>query len=160
MVENKEDFRHLVRIANTDLKGEKKIISALRNIRGVGFQFANAICFMANVDKSKQVGYLSDDEMKRLDEVIKDPQKFGAPVWMLNRRRGYDDDSNKHLTLAELDFTKDNDIKMMKKIKSFRGMRHAFGLPVRGQRTKSNFRKSKGKVLGVQRKSGAKSGKV
>ena len=38
-------------------------------------------------------------------------------------------------------------------------MRHAFGLPVRGQRTKSNFRKSKGKVTGVKRKTGIKSGK-
>ena len=49
---------------------------------------------------------------------------------------------------------------MMKKIKSYRDIRHALGLPVRGQRTKSNFRKNKGKVLGVRRKEGVKAGRV
>jgi small subunit ribosomal protein S13 len=56
-------------------------------------------------------------------------------------------------------FTKDNDIKLMRKIKSYKGTRHSAGQPVRGQRTKSNFRKSKGKVMGVKRKAGAKSGR-
>ena len=41
--------------------------------------------------------------------------------------------------------------KFMKKIKSYRGIRHMFGLPVRGQRTRSNFRPNKGKVQGVKR---------
>jgi small subunit ribosomal protein S13 len=49
---------------------------------------------------------------------------------------------------------------MMKKIRSYKGMRHAYGLPVRGQRTKSKFRKNKGKVKGVKRKSGVKQGKT
>ena len=55
--------------------------------------------------------------------------------------------------MGDLDFTVDNDLKRMKMIKCYRGMRHAFGLPVRGQRTKSNFRKNKGKAsLGVVKK--------
>jgi small subunit ribosomal protein S13 len=48
----------------------------------------------------------------------------------------------------------------MKKMKSYRGVRHIFNLPVRGQRTKSNFRKNKGKVTGVKRKAGMKAGRV
>jgi small subunit ribosomal protein S13 len=52
-----------------------------------------------------------------------------------------------------LKFAKENDVKMMKKIKSYRGLRHQWSLPVRGQRTKSNFRRNKGKgSLGVKRK--------
>lgn len=160
MVERKEEFKHLVRIVNTDLDGNKQIATALRKIKGIGCQFANAVCFLANVNKAKKTGYLSDDEMKKLDDVIKNPDKYGMPVWMFNRQKNYEDAANMHLILADLDFTKDNDIKRMKKIKCYRGMRHAFGLPVRGQRTKSNFRKSKGKVLGVKRKAGAKAGKV
>ena len=159
MAEQNKEFRHLVRIANTDLGGEKKLGVALRRIKGINFQFANAICAMTNIDKSSTVGNLSDDEVNKLNEVIKDPDKYGAPVWMLNRRKDPEDNSSKHLTLSDLDFTKDNDIKMMKKIKCYRGMRHAFGLPVRGQRTKSNFRKSKGKVMGVKRRSGTKAGR-
>jgi len=78
---------------------------------------------------------------------------------MLNRRKDYEDGTDKHIILGDLKFTKDNDIKRMKKIKSNKGYRHAWGLPVRGQRTKSNFRKNKGKVTGVKKKSG-KSGRV
>ena len=61
----------------------------------------------------------------------------------------------------DLSFAEENDIKMMKKIRSYRGVRHGMGLPVRGQRTKSNFRKNKGKVsLGViKKKEAPKSGK-
>lgn len=155
-----KDFKHLVRIANTDLDGRKQIASALRKIKGVGFQIANAVCVIANVDKNKVSGYLSDEDIQKMDGIIKDISKNGAPDWILNRRKDTETNNKMHIITSELDFTQDNDIKMMKKIKSYRGMRHAFGLPVRGQRTKSNFRKNKGKVQGVKRKSGSKAGKV
>ena len=158
-MEEKKDFKHLVRIANTDLDGNKLLGYALRNIKGIGFQFANMVCSLAGISKTTKVGNLSDAEVKKLDEIIIDPSKAGAPIWMLNRRKNYEDNSDRHLLSADLTFIQDNDIKRMKKIKSYRGMRHAYGLPVRGQRTKSNFRKSKGKVMGVKRKSGAKTGK-
>ena len=57
---------------------------------------------------------------------------------------------------TNVDFFEENDVKMMKKIKSYKGIRHSLGQPVRGQRTKSNFRRNKGKVMGVQKKSEAK----
>jgi len=159
-MEEKKDFKHLVRIANTDLQGEKTIGYTLRNIKGIGFQFANMICALAGIDKTKKTGDLSDIEIKKIDEFIADPIKAGAPIWMVNRRKDYEDNSNKHLLTSDLTFTQDNDIKRMKKIKCYRGMRHAYGLPVRGQRTKSNFRKSKGKVMGVKRKGGAAASKT
>ena len=90
---------------------------------------------------------------------MKSPLESGMPLWMVNRRRDYEDNKDKHLVTTDLMFTKDNDLKRLKKIKSYRGVRHTQGLPVRGQRTKSNFRKSKGKVMGVKRKAGAKSGR-
>jgi len=151
-MEEKKDFKHLVRIANADLDGNKLLGYALRNIKGIGFQFANMICIVIGINKTKKVGDLSDDEVKKLNNLIEDPSKSGAPDWMFNRRKDYEDNSNKHLLSADLTFIQDNDVKRMKKIKCFRGMRHAFGLPVRGQRTKSNFRKSKGNVMGVKRK--------
>ena len=70
----------------------------------------------------------------------------------MNRRRDYDTGEDKHLLIGTLQFSKDNDIKRLKKIKALRGMRHQKGLPVRGQRTKSNFRRNKGKVIGVKKK--------
>lgn len=154
-----QEFRHILRVSNTDLDGNKKIAFALKKIKGVGFQFANMVCTLAGVAKNKKTGELSDEEVKKLDTVIQDPVKAGASEWMLNRRKSYEDNSDKHILMGDLDFTVDNDLKRMKMIKCYRGMRHAFGLPVRGQRTKSNFRKNKGKVTGVKRKAGAKSGR-
>ena len=158
MTEDKK-FRYLVRIANTDLKGEKPVGFALRNVKGVNFQFANAVCSLAGIDKQKRSGDLSDAEVSKMEEILKSPLEKGIPTWLVNRRKDIEDNQDKHLISTDLKFTQDNDIKRLRKIKSYKGSRHSQGLPVRGQRTKSNFRKSKGKVMGVKRRAGAKSGK-
>jgi small subunit ribosomal protein S13 len=153
------EFKQLVRIADTDLKGEKRIVNSLRNITGVGFMFANMVCELTKVDPSKKTGDLSDQEISRIEQALQNPAKLGAPSWMLNRRKDTETGADMHLLTNDLAFVKDNDIKMMKKIKCYKGIRHIRGLPVRGQRTKSNFRKNKGKVMGVKRRAGAKAGK-
>ena len=154
-----EGFRHIVRIANTDLDGNRKIIDALKKIKGVGFTFSNMICNFVGVDKNKKTGTLLDSEITKIDEAVRNPKKFGAPVWILNRRKDYETGEDIHLLSSDLKFTQENDIKIMKKMKSYKGMRHARGLTVRGQRTRANFRRNKGKVAGVQKKK-AKSGRV
>jgi len=163
MEEQKAGFKYIVRIVNTDIDGNRPVYVALRKIRGVNFMFSNMVCSLAGVDKFKKAGYLSEAEIKKIDEIIRDPAKFHAPSWLLNRRKDYESGEDKHLVTSTLDFVKENDIKRMKKIKSYKGMRHAYGLPVRGQRTKSNFRKSKSKgkggTLGVIKKK-MKSGRV
>ena len=147
-----KDFRHIVRIANTDLDGRKMVIYGLAKIKGVGVNFANMACKLAGVDSKKRVGNLLEVEAKKIEEVILNPQKFKAPAWMFDRRRDPATGEDQHLTSAGLLFNQENDIKMLKKIKSYKGIRHIAGLPVRGQRTKSNFRKNKGKAsLGVVR---------
>ena len=156
----KQELKYFVRIANTDLDGNKSVYHSLTKIKGINFMFSNAICNAAGIQKTKKTGYLTDDEAGRIDEVVREPLKFKIPAWLFNRKRDPEDNADKHIIGTILTFTQDNDIKMMKKIKSYRGIRHSFGLPVRGQRTKSNFRKNKGKVLGVKRKEGAKAGKV
>ena len=159
MKDKPKDFRHLVRIANTDLKGEKTIIIALKSIKGVGVNLGNAICGSAKVDKNKKVGNLSDEEIQKIENVIKSPSKFGIPSWMFNRRKDMETGLDKHLVTNELIFSKEQDIKLMRRIRCYKGMRHALGLPVRGQRTRSNFRKNKGKAMGVKRaKIGKKAG--
>jgi small subunit ribosomal protein S13 len=138
------ELKHLVRVANTDLDGKKTIAFALSNIKGVGISFANAACRIAGINVNKKAGALSDAEVKKVEEVIKNPSKAGFPPW------------NRHLLSGDLQFTIENDIKTMKKIKCYKGVRHILGQPVRGQRTRSNFRKNKGKVMGVRRSSSAK----
>ncbi len=151
------ELRQLIRILNTDLDGKKSIAFTLSNVKGVGIPFAHAACRVAKVDVNKKAGALSDTEIKKIEEVIKDPIKAGIPAWMVNRRYDYDTGLDKHLLSGDLQYTIDNDIKMMKKMKCYKGVRHILGQPVRGQRTRSNFRRNKGKVMGVKRSSGAKS---
>jgi small subunit ribosomal protein S13 len=158
MEEQRKDFKHIVRIVNTDLDGNKPILDSLRKIKGVGFMFSNMICHMAGVDKHKQTGYLSDDDILKIEDVLKDPVKHKAPAWMLNRRGDVETGEDIHVITGDLKFQQENDIKMMKMIRSYKGVRHSFGQPVRGQKTRSNFRKNKGKVMGVKRSAGAKSG--
>ena len=155
-----QELKYFVRIANTDLDGSKSIKQALTKIKGIGYMFSNAVLNTASIEKTKKTGYLTDDEVARIDEIIRDPSKFKLPAWLFNRRKDPEDNSDRHLIGSNLTFTQENDIKMMKKMKSYKGIRHILGLPVRGQRTRSNFRRNKGKVLGVKRKEGSKAGKV
>lgn len=154
------DFQHVVRVAKTDLDGNKNIVYALRKIKGVGINYSLMVCKLAGVDTKKKAGYLLEAEARKLEEVILNPAKFGAPIWMFNRRKDMVTGEDKHIVTADLIFAKDMDIKNLKKTKSYKGFRHHSGLPVRGQKTKSNFRRNKKKgSLGVVRRKGAKAGK-
>ena len=150
-----DNYKHIVRIANVDVPGEKQIRFALTKIKGVGINLSDALCVLAKVKKTDKAGNMSDKEIESLNKVVSDPLSNGIPVWMSNRRKDYDTGLDKHILTGTLNFVKDNDLKRLKKIKTLRGMRHQRGLPVRGQKTRSNFRKSKGKVVGVKKKSNA-----
>ncbi len=154
-----ENIKYIVRVANTDLNGKKQISTAITKIKGIGKMFANAICTTIELDSTKKAGLLTDAEVKKLNEIVSNPLKFNITVWMANRRKDYESGEDIHLVTADLAYTKDNDIKRQRKTKSYVGMRHSWGVPVRGQKTKSNFRRNKGKVQGVKRKTG-KSGRV
>ena len=147
-----DSYRHIVRVVNTDLDGKKQLLYALTKIRGISYQFANAVCHLTGISQSKKAGDLTDKEVEKLDAVIKAPAQYTIPAWMYNRRKDYETGADKHLFGTDIKFIQDGDIRIMKKIKCYRGVRHSLGLPVRGQRTRSNFRKNKGKVLGVIRK--------
>jgi len=145
------DFKHIVRVVNTDLDGRKQIAHALTKIKGVGRMYANSICLIANVDKHHKTGELPEEQIKKLNEIIRNPSKYNVPDWMLNRRKDTLTGKDKHLLTSDLDFTRQQDFRRMSKTKSYRGLRLQAGLTVRGQRTKSNFRRNKGKVTGVKR---------
>ena len=143
-----QKIRQLVRIANVDLDGNKSVSNALRKMKGVSFMISNAVCNISKVDKYKKVGLLDDTEIKQLEVVLL--QYKGIPTWMLNRRKDYDTGEDKHIIGAQVMFVKTFDVKRMQESKSNRGLRHAWGLPVRGQRTRSHFRH--GKSVGVMKK--------
>ncbi len=135
--------RYIIRIANTDLNGEKNIGIALCKIKGVSHMVSHALCEVTGIDTHKKAGDLSDAEEKSLNDVIRNPQAAGIPAWIINRRNDPETGEDTHLLGSDIAYTRENDIKRMKKLKILKGVRHAAGLTVRGQRTKSNFRKNK-----------------
>ncbi len=140
----------LVRILSTDIKGDKNVCSGLTKIKGISFSISNAVCKIIGLDKYKKVGDLTQEEIKKIGDIVKEAN---FPKFLVNRRFNLENGEDRHLTTAELDLTKEFDIKRLRKIKSYRGLRLVSGLPVRGQRTKSHFRKKgRNKVVGVKKK--------
>ena len=152
MEEIKQQIKPFFRVMNTDLIGEKPIVQALLKIKGVGFSLSNAICRVLNISKTKKAGLLSDVDAKKIENLLKETKDL--PLWMLNRRFDELTGGDMHLTGADLNFAVDNDFKRLKKIKSYRGIRHAQGQPSRGQRTRSHFRH--GRAVGVQKSKAGK----
>ena len=144
------EFRHILRITDTDVDGTLKVPYALRKIKGVSLSLANAILRKAGINPDTRAGLLSEAEVEKIEEIIKEPAKFGIPNWLLNRRKDFETGKDSHLISADLTLRTKMDIEHEKELKSWRGYRHAYGLKVRGQRTKTTGRS--GKALGVKKK--------
>jgi len=149
----REDFKHVVRILDTDLDGKKSVAYALCGIKGIGRRVAWTIAIFAGVNPEATMGELSDNEIERLKAVINNIEKR-LPAWMLNRRKDLTTGEDMHIMGSELLLKIQEDINLMRKIRCYKGIRHERGLKVRGQRTKSTGRK--GPVVGVRRKKGLK----
>ena len=142
-------MRAIVRIRNTDLDGRLKVFHGLTKIKGISFMFSNAICNVLHLDPHGKLGELSPEKIKALEELLANPSEK-IPTWMLNRRNDIETGKNLHVLSSEVRLTRDFDIKRLQKVRSRRGLRHAIDQPVRGQKTKSHFRK--GRSIGVQKK--------
>lgn len=157
-IENKE-FRYIVRIANKDLSGQHSVQRALHEIKGIGQRMAQIMAAAfekkTGISPRTRLGEIPESGDKELEEIILHPEKYGIPQWSLNRRKDFETGSNSHMVMAELDFSLRKDLQRLNEIKSYRGLRHSWGLPVRGQKTKSTHR-GKGGVVGVQKKDVAK----
>lgn len=143
-------FKHIVRIADTDLDGNRSVVHALTAIPGVGIRMARSLVNLANLDPKKRLGYLSDEEIEKLRSLIEERIEEEVPTWMMNRRFDPVTGQNLHLLSKDVQFARMLDIERMIKMKCYRGVRHAKGKKVRGQRTRSTGRK--GRTVGVIRK--------
>jgi len=145
-----EEFRHILRIIDTDVDGSLKAPYALKKIKGISLSLANAVLRKAGINPDVRAGFLTDAEIERIEEIIKEPTRHGLPNWLLNRRKDLETGKDIHLISADLSLKAKMDIEQMKEIKSWRGYRHAYGLKARGQRTRTTGRK--GKAVGVKKK--------
>ncbi len=141
----------LVRILGKDIRGDKNVFSGLTEIKGISWAFSNSICKILNLDKSKKIQELKQEEIKLIEDFLKDSK---IPPFMMNRQKDFENGGSNHIFGADLNLRKEFDVKRLKKIKSYKGIRHSAGLPVRGQRTRANFRKNRRKsgAVGAGRK--------
>ena len=143
------DFKYIIRIANTDISGEEKLVFALTAIKGIGPRISEAIIQKLNLNPNRLTGKLKDKNIAEIENAINNINLY-VPKWLLNRRKDYDTGEDIHLVSTDLNMMKDDDLNRMKKVKSYKGIRHSTGHKVRGQRTYSNGRK--GLALGVSRR--------
>ena len=110
------------RIAGKDIPGHKKITFALQYIYGVGPNRAQKIVKQANIDPAKRARDLTSEEINKVQKLLEEYAIEG------DLRRRVNDNINR-----------------LKRIKCYRGIRHIQGLPVRGQRTRTNARTKRGR---------------
>lgn len=143
------EYKHILRIAGKDIEGGKKLIVALSKIKGVGYNFAQVLIQSLNINPNMRVGFLTENDIREIEQAISNPARAGIPQWYLNRRKSMDDGSNNHMITSDLDFAASNDIEREKLVMSWRGYRHMFGLRVRGQCTRTTGRR--GGAVGVKK---------
>jgi small subunit ribosomal protein S13 len=124
----------MARIAGVDIPRDKRVVVALTYIYGIGPTTAKKVVAIANVNPDARVKDLPDEEVARLREVVDKQLKVEGEL-------------RREVALA---------IKRLMEIGTYRGLRHRRGLPVRGQRTRTNARSRRGpkRTVGVRRKKG------
>ncbi len=115
------------RILGVDIPREKRIDAALPYLYGIGRITADKILDVAKIDHAKRAKDLTDEEIARLTNIIQ----------------------NNYIVEGDLRREVQQNIRRLQDISSYRGYRHRRGLPVRGQRTKTNARTRKGKKINV-----------
>jgi small subunit ribosomal protein S18e len=144
------EFKHILRVFNTNLDGRRKVPFALRTIRGIGRRFAFLVCKKAKIDPNRRAGDLNEQEAQKVIDIINDPVGNGFPIWFLNRQRDFRDGTHMQMASNTLDTKLRDDLERMKKVRQNRGLRHFWGLKCRGQHSKSTGRR--GATVGVVRK--------
>ena len=120
----------MARIAGVDIPGNKHLVIALQYIHGIGLHRAQRICIEAGIPYHKKAEELSDQEVKRIREII-------------DRNYKVEGDLRREVAM---------NIKRLMDMGCYRGLRHRRGLPVRGQRTHTNARTRKGRRRSAMRK--------
>jgi len=145
-----EKFQHILRVMNTNIDGRRNIMFALTAIKGVGRRYSNIVCRKADIDLSKRAGELSDEEVEQLVTIMSNPRQYKIPDWFLNRQKDVKDGKYSQIMANNLESKLREDLERLKKIRAHRGLRHYWGLRVRGQHTKTTGRR--GRTVGVSKK--------
>merc|ERR1711876_15757 len=143
-------FQHILRVMNTNIDGKRNIMFAITAIKGIGRRYANIVLKKAEIDLSKRAGELSEEEVEKIITIMSNPRQYKIPDWFLNRQKDIKDGKTGQMMSNLLDNKLREDLERLKKIRAHRGLRHYWGVRVRGQHTKTTGRR--GRTVGVSKK--------
>ena len=123
------------------MDGRTKVMYALTAIKGIGRRFSNIICKKAEVDMDKRAGELKPDEIERIVAIIQNPLHFKIPNYFLNRQKDHKTGKYSQIFSNQMDQKLREDLERLKKMRAHRGLRHYWGIKVRGQHTKTTGRR-------------------
>jgi len=143
-----EEHELLVRVMGQDIPGSRNLYAGLTRIKGISWTISNATCLKLGFPKNKKISELSKADILKIETFLK-----SLPVldFLKNRRSDPETGQTGHFFGNDLDMKRDFDVKRLREMKSYRGVRHALKQPSRGQRTRSHFR-TKGRAMGVKKK--------
>ena len=149
-IKQEKDFRFILRLFNTNIDGKQKIPYAIRSIRGIGRRLAHIVTVKAGLNPNARAGEISEEQLEKIVDICNNPLKYSIPDWMLNRKNDPKDGITSQQIANGIDTKLREDLEKMKRMKLHKGLRHYFGLKVRGQHTCSTGRR--GKIVGVTKK--------
>ena len=117
------------------------MLIGLRQIKGIGYMFANSMLQVLKISPHQKIGNLTTEQISAIEKIIEDPKAANFPIWFLNRRQDIETGDDMHLVTSDIAFNIRNDVEREKALFSWRGYRHMYGLKVRGQRTRCTGRK-------------------
>lgn len=144
------NFQHILRVLNTNIEGKTNVMFALTSIKGIGRRYANLVLKKADIPLHKRAGELTEEDTDKIITIMQNPRQYKIPDWFLNRQRDIKDGKTNQVMANILDNKLREDLERLKKIRAHRGLRHYWGLRVRGQHTKTTGHK--GKTVGVSKK--------
>ncbi len=143
-----ESHEMLIRIMGYDIPGSKTLYAGLTRIKGISWGISNGLCIKLGFQRTKRISELTKDDIQKIEKFL---HELDLPVFLKNRRNDFESGETAHYFGSDLDIKREFDIKRLREIKSYKGIRHALKQPVRGQRTRSHFRKSGG-TMGIKKK--------
>ncbi len=149
-IKQEKDFKFILRLFNTNIDGKQKIPYAIRSVRGIGRRFAHLVTLKAGLNPNARAGELNDEQLEKIVDICNNPLKYSIPEWFLNRKNDPKEGITNQQIANGIDTKLREDLEKMKRMKLHKGLRHYFGLRVRGQHTCSTGRR--GKIVGVTKK--------
>jgi small subunit ribosomal protein S13 len=142
------EIKHIVRIAETDLEGKRSVTYALTGIKGISRRIAKILAVNSGLNPKATLGYLNDTDIEKLQLSV-DTITSIVPSWIMNKQNEIMSGEDRHMIGTDVLLSLNEDLNLMKKIRSYKGIRHERGLRVRGQHTRSTGRR--GRTVGVTR---------